>query len=32
LKAFGEMTNAGRRFEEVRSVKGKETRRISPRL
>jgi hypothetical protein len=32
LKAFGEMTNAGRRFEEVRSVKGKETRTMSPRL
>jgi hypothetical protein len=26
VKAFGEMTNAGCRFEEVRSVKGKGTR------
>lgn len=32
LKASGEMTSAGRRFEELRSVKGKETRTMSPRL
>jgi hypothetical protein len=32
LKEPGEMTIAGRRFEELRSVKGKATRTMSPRL
>jgi hypothetical protein len=32
LKESGEMTSAGRRFVEVRSVNGNETRTISPRL
>jgi hypothetical protein len=32
LKESGETTNAGRLFEELRSVNGKETRTMSPRL
>src|SRR5439155_27179295 len=32
LKASGEITSAGRRFEELRSVNGNGTRTMSPRL